>query len=392
MLRFPVVFLATAAIAMAAGALHETERIFPLDAKHNHASTIVELPDGDLLVCWYRGSGERSADDVQIMGARKKKGARQWSEPFVLADTPGFPDTNPTMFVDRKNRLWLIWQVILANQWHTAITRYRISSHWQSDGVPQWEVSDPLLVIPRNFAEKVHAALDPLTAKEGRTGEWAKRSIAKAEDKYFARMGWMTRAHPLELPSGRILVPLYSDGYSFSLIGITDDGGKTWTSSEPLVGAGNIQPSIARRKDGTLVAYMRDNGPPPKRLHVSESKDDGITWSPVVDSDIPNPGSGSEVIVLRDGNWLLVNNDLERGRYSLALWMSDDEGHTWKWKKHLELDSRGEGAGSFHYPSIIQTRDGMIHASYSYFLNHLPKGTPNKSIQHTWFNEEWIIH
>ena len=35
------------------------------------------------------------------------------------------------------------------------------------------------------------------------------------------------------------------------------------------VAYGNIQPSLVRKKDGTLVAYIRDNGPPPKRIHRS---------------------------------------------------------------------------------------------------------------------------
>ncbi len=369
---------------------YEAEFVFPLDAKHNHASSIVELPNGDLLVCWYRGSGERSADDVQVLGARRRKGSRQWSEPFLLADTPKFPDTNPAMFVDGNKQLWLFWQSILANEWHTALTLYRVTSDWDRPGAPRWQGSEPLLFIPHNFAAKVNEVVSPLLGKPDREGDWAKRTLEKANDKYFSRMGWMTRAHPVQLPGGRILVPLYSDGYSFSLMGISDDGGRTWSTSEPLTGAGNIQPSIARRKDGTLVAYMRDNGPPPKRLHVSESKDNGLSWSAVADSDIPNPGSGSEVIVLRDGTWALVNNDLERGRHSLALWLSSDEGKTWQWKRHLELDTRGEGAGSFHYPSIIQSRDGMLHVSYSYFLNHIPNGQPRKSIKHAQFSVDWV--
>ncbi len=127
---------------------------------------------------------------------------------------------------------------------------------------------------------------------------------------------------------------------------ITDDYGKTWRTSEPLVGGGNIQPAIARRKDGSLVAYMRDNGPPPKRLHVSESKDNGNTWSAVKDTEIPNPGSGSDVVVLKDGTWALVNNNLEKGRHSLPVWLSDDEGKSWKWKRQIELDERGDGAAS----------------------------------------------
>ena len=48
----------------------ESELIFPLEHWHNHASCIVECPNGDLLVCWFHGSGERTADDVKIEGAR----------------------------------------------------------------------------------------------------------------------------------------------------------------------------------------------------------------------------------------------------------------------------------------------------------------------------------
>ena len=171
---------------------------------------------------------------------------------------------------------------------------------------------------------------------------------------------------------------------------VTDDGGETWTTSEPLVGAGNIQPTLVRRRDGAIVAYMRDNGPPPKRVHTSLSRDDGVTWSPVVDTAIPNPGTGLEAISLKDGTWAMVYNDTERGRHSLAVSLSDDEGKTWKWTRHLDRDDRGEGAGSFHYPSIIQAEDGTLHVSYSYFLNHLPKDSPHKSIKHAHFNVAWV--
>ncbi len=30
--------------------------------------------------------------------------------------------------------------------------------------------------------------------------------------------------------------------------------------SEPLIGFGNIQPAVIERKDGSLVAYMREMG------------------------------------------------------------------------------------------------------------------------------------
>jgi predicted neuraminidase len=387
--------LLLAVVAAAADVpFHTAELIFPLEHWHNHASSVVELPNGDLFVCWYHGSGERTADDVIIQAARKHRDFEKWNPRYTLADVPDFPDTNPVLFLDSGQRLWLLWPVILANEWHTALMKYKISSDYYTPGIPpRWEISEELLFIPRNFAAKVKRVITPaLREFEPGSGaeKYLKYVLGKASDKYFSRLGWMTRAHPLELPSGRILVPLYSDGYSFSLIAITDDGGQTWSASEPLVGWGSIQPTLARRRDGVLVAYMRDAGPPPKRLHVSTSEDDGVTWSPVVDSELPNPGSAAEVIVLSDGTWALVLNDTERGRHSLAVSLSDDEGKTWKWTRHLELDTRERGAGSFHYPSIIQARDASLHVSYSYFLNHLPKDAPRKSIKHAHFNVAWV--
>ncbi len=362
----------------------ESELIFPLEKKHNHSSMVVELPGGGLFTVWYRGSGERTADDVDIRFSRLDKGKKEWSAPRVLADTPNFPDCNPTVFVDSKKRLWLLWPVIMANEWHTAIMKYSISSSFRNPAAPpRWEHSGIITFIPPNFAARTQDALGPALAKAApgsREERYLKNAIEKSKDKYFSRMGWMTRAHPVELPSGRIIVPLYSDGYSFSIMGITDDGGMTWKASEPLVGFGAIQPAIARGKDGTLTAYMRDNGPAPKRLHVSVSKDNGDTWSVPVDSDFPNPGSGSEVITLRDGSWALIYNDTEKGRHSLAVSISDDEGKSWKWKRHLE----NKEGGSYHYPSLWEARDGSLHASYSYFV---PEG---KSIKHAHFDVDWV--
>jgi predicted neuraminidase len=371
-----------------------SEFIFPLEHWHNHSSSLVELPGGDLFAVWYHGSGERTADDVIIESSRLRRGSKQWTPRQTIADTPGFPDCNSAVFLDSQKRLWLMWPVILANEWHTALMKYRISSDYADPSrLPRWDISDNMLFVPRNFTEVARRAIEPrlkAAAAGSREETYLKRLWEYSGDKYFMRMGWMPRAHPVELPSGRIIVPLYSDGYDFSLMAITDDGGKSWITSEPLVGAGNIQPSIARKRDGTLVAYMRDNGPPPKRLHVSESKDDGITWSTVKDSDLPNPGAGAEVIVLKDNTWALIYNDTERERYSLAVALSDDEGATWKWKRHLELDTRAERRGAFHYPSIIQARDGSLHATYSYFLNHLPATAARKSIKHAHFNTAWV--
>ena len=159
----------------------------------------------------------------------------------------------------------------------------------------------------------------------------------------------------------------------------TDDGGKTWKASKPLIGFGNIQPTVLRRNDGSLVAYMRENGTT-DHIRMSESTDEGVTWSPVTNSDLPNPGAGIDAVRLANGHWVMIYNDQIKGRNKLALSVSTDEGKTWPVTRHLE----DQASGSFHYPAIIQGSNGTIHCIYSYFVKE------GKSMKHAALNEEWI--
>jgi predicted neuraminidase len=368
-----------------AAPLYKSELIFPQEHWHNHSSSIVELPNGDFLVCWFHGSGERTADDVVIEAARFSKKTGKWAAPFIIADTPGFPDTNPTMFIDSRQRLFLFWPVIVAHQWETALMKYRISTDYQQEsGPPKWEHQDNIILIPKNIGAKTRDVVGKDATAEGPVGDRARRLIEHADDMYFSRMGWFTRTHPQELPSGRILVPMYSDGYSFGIMAISDDHGYTWNASEPIVGYGGIQPSVVRRKDGSLVAYLRDNGPPPKRAQISYSKDEGVSWTGAKDTEILNPGTSVEAIALRNGDWIMVYNDLEQGRYSLVAALSDDEGATWKWRRHLDGDPAKKIPSEYHYPSVLQAKDSSIHITYSYFT---PEG---KSIKHVQLSEDWV--
>ena len=221
-----------------------SEIIFPLEHWHNHASCIVETPKRDLIVCWFHGSGERTADDVKIEGARRHKGA--WSRRFTMADTPGYPDTNCCLLIDPQGRLWLFWPTILANRWETALMKYRISSDYHGAGPPKWQAGEVLHVTPgpefelavSNFTQQAEARLGTAgldAASQARMEGWLASMRSQAADKLQRRLGWMTRAHPFVLDGQRLIVPLYSDGLSFSLMAITDDWGKTWHTSTPLM-------------------------------------------------------------------------------------------------------------------------------------------------------------
>jgi predicted neuraminidase len=361
----------------------EAELIFPLHKQHNHAPGIVECPNGDLLVSWYRGSGERQADDVAVFGSRRRKGETAWSEPFVMVDTPGFPDGNTALWIDNRQRLWLFWPLVIANTWESCLTKYRWSEDYAGDGCPKWKWQDDVPLKPVNFTERMTKGLDELVASRPNATPQEKLFVEHARklipDKLTQRLGWQTRCKPTQLPSGRILLPLYTDTFSVSLMAISDDQGETWYASEPLVGYGNIQPTVLRRDDGTLVAYMRENGPR-EHIRVSESKDDGLTWGEVGDSELENPGAGIDGVRLANGHWILIYNDQTKGRNKLAVSISDDEGQAWRWTRHLE----DQPDGRFHYPAITQGADGTIQAVYSYFV---PGG---KSMKHAAFNEAWV--
>ena len=363
---------------------YREELIFPLNPKHNHAPGIVECSDGQLLVSWYRGSGERSADDVSVLGSRLKKGKSTWSEVFVMADFPEFPDCNTAMMIDKHQKLWLFWPIILDNHWESALTNYRTSTNYLAPGSPKWNWQGVIWLKPADFKEKAMTLLKENIAKRQqpvseRTQAYLTSLDKRLSEKLSQRLGWQPRCKPTVLSTGRILLPLYSDTYSFSLMAVSDDEGQTWYASEPLIGFGNIQPAVLERKDGSLVAYMRENGVMDK-IRVSESKDKGLTWGPVGESELPNPGSGLDAVRLANGHWALIYNDTKNGRNSLAVSISEDEGKSWKYTRHLEKHEKG----SYHYPAIIQGAGGTIHAVYSYFV---PEG---KSMKHAAFNEDWI--
>jgi predicted neuraminidase len=410
--------------------------VFPYQEEHVHGSTVVELPNGDLLTAWFQGSGERWADDVRIMGSRLTSGDTTWSAPFVMADVPGFPDINPILFLDQQKRLWLMWYPVLANQWETSIPMYRISENYEAPGAPAWKWQDVLFVKAGDKTERgiqpedifVKQVADQITAYEAymketllpqwpdslkatMQKEWSRYkvkvdSLSKGENMIRGgrmtvgnttrsldlgypltrRLGWQTKNKAV-FAGSRMIIPLYSDGFDCSLFALTDDGGQTWRYSNPVLGGAGIQPTIAVTKAGTLVAYLRDNGPPPQRMQRTESTDQGLTWSIAKDDMLPNPGAGFDMVTLPGGEWVMIFNNTEQGRHNLTAALSDDEGKTWKWKKNLEDDQRGKQTTSSHYPSVALGTNGRVHVSYSY---HRSDTTPGKTIKCVSFPVTWL--
>ncbi len=387
-----VVFAAGAVIEVASLAHAEPEyreeMVFPLNPQHNHAPGIVECPNGDLLASWYRGSGERRADDVVMLGARLKKGRVEWSEPFLMADYSEFPDCNTCMMIDKHQKLWVFWPIILDNEWDSALTNYRVSSDYEGAGAPKWEWQGVIFLKPRRFqgrgagrcSKQRMASIPPEDAV--RIKGYEKHLEAKlSSSKLSQRMGWQPRCKPTVLSTGRILLPLYSDTFSFSIMAISDDDGQNWYASSVLMGFGNIQPAVLERKDGSLVAYMRENGPLNK-IRVCESTDQGLTWGKVGTIDLPNPGSGLDAV--RVGKRPL-GADLQRhDRQGATAWPCRS-------RKTRARPGRSRGTWKSMQTAVTTTRpSSKAPTARCTPSTAISSSGGERRMKHAAFNEDWI--
>jgi len=308
-------------------------------APNHHASSIAEAANGDLLVTWYGGSYE-SSDDEALFMARRKKGQRNWETPVMLWRDPKQPVGNAVVFTDQRGRVWIIWgrmeakQPLLAHTgWERTRLLYRISDdngyHWSAD------------------------KLFPMDTT-----------------------GWLPRNLAIKLKTGELMVPLSDerDNKDLSFFVITKDSGATWTRSAiiPNAQSQGEQPTVAQRKDGSLIAFLR-TGP---RLLQTESFDRGLTWSPAKPTELKNPDAAISLCALANGNLILSWNNQERGRSPLHIARSTDGGVTWSTPLALEANP-----GEYSYPSVFQSSDGLIHVIYTY---------RRYSIKHVVFNEDWL--
>jgi hypothetical protein len=154
------------------------------------------------------------------------------------------------------------------------------------------------------------------------------------------------------------------------------DNGKTWTKIGPISDPAHtkykiIQPTILVHSQNRLQILARVNtSGPESKLAQTWSEDGGLTWSPVTDTTLPNNNSAIDAVTLDDGRFLLVYNHSTRedpiggrkGRGILTVAVSED-GLNWEAAAVLEYRT---GNVQYSYPAVIQTRDGLVHVTYSW--------------------------
>lgn len=351
-----------------------------------HASTIVELNNGDLLASYFGGTKERNPD-VCIWVSRKAKGSDHWEAPVLAGDGVfelGSPDAalaglsgindsttsaafgpvkslpeyhysynvkknvqssafpfphlkrkacwNPVLYQMPDGEIWLFYKVgTNVGDWQGCVVKSR-------DGGKTWSNRE---MLPKNF-------LGPVKNKpELIDGKLICGSSTETN-------GWRfhVESYDLVTKQWKYIGPIKST-----------EAVKTDDIKEHPIDC--IQPSILKLKDGRLKALMRThNG----FMAQSYSIDNVEHWTPVTLSDIPNTQSGADAVTLKDGRHVLIYNNFQtingtkKGpRTPLDIAISEDGEH---WRHILTLED--SPVDQYSYPAIIQGKDGNLHCVYTW--------------------------
>lgn len=296
---------------------------------YKHPAAITQLASGDLYIAYYGGANEYD-DGTAVYGSRQKAGEDTWSPPVVIADTPFQGDGNPVVWQAPDGLVWLFYVNRIGETWCSSRIKAKISK----DGAETWSDS-----VTLSYEE-----------------------------------GTMVRGQPIVLNNGDYLLPVYhetgedremsaADTCSYFLR--HDPKTRTWTESGRIISpTGNLQAQVVQLTDDHLFCFMRRGGdfePTTEGWMIrSDSHDGGRTWSPGVNTEIPNCNSAVDLIKLASGSLMLVYNDNMNDRTPLTVAVSKDGGGTWPHKRNI-----AGGDNTFAYPYFIQAKDGKIHLVYT---------------------------
>lgn len=287
-----------------------------------HATTTVETPTG-LVTAWFGGTAE-GKPDVSIWVSRQFTDER-WTDGVEAAnglqpDGKRHPTWNPVLFQPKDAPLMLFYKVgpSPSTWWGELKT--------SADGGKTWSAAQKL---PKGI-------FGPIKNK------------------------------PVQLANGDILCPTSNETDTKpSAWAIyferTSNLGKTWTRTALLhdgLKISAIQPSILFLGGEKLQAMGRTKQ---GKVFQITSGDAGKTWGEISLTDLPNPNSGTDAVTLTDGRHLLIYNHTGKGRSPLNLAVSKD-GKNWEAALVFEDEPKKE----FSYPAIIQTKDGLVHITYTW--------------------------
>lgn len=292
---------------------------------------------GRLWATWYSGGDGEGKDNFVVLVTSINQG-KSWSDPVAVVDPPGGERAfDPT--------LWISPDGVLHWFWAQCVPAAKGCISDGTDGVWMAECSDmesdcPDWSTPRRITNGIMMN-KPIVLSNG---DWALPTAL-----WTKNIGGATSPKELqhECYSNVLISP--DEGNNFNL---------------------RIGPDIPERcfdehclvelKDGRLWNLVRTN----YGIGESFSVDQGKTWTPGKNSDIPGPNSRFFIRRLNSGNLIMVNHVVDekkpQNRKDLTAWISKDDGKTWE--GGLLLDERN----GISYPDGCQDKNGNIWIIYDH--------------------------
>lgn len=322
-----------------------------------HSPAMLELPNGDLLCCWFAGSYE-GEPDVSIVCARLPKGADRWTEPVLVSGDPERSEQNPSLFNGPDGAVWCMYTAQLARENGKDNMQFTSQIRCQKsfDGGLTWEAYET--VFPRE-------------------GSFCRQPIQVLENGRWIFGNWLCT----DSEEGLAGDP--------SVFQISEDEGKSWRMVEMPNSRGRVHPTVVELGAGHLAAFMRSREA--DFIYRSESFDYGDTWSEPKPTPLPNNNSSISAIRTKSGRVAVAYNPTStpvpvKGkaawpglRNPVAVALSEDGGLTFPMIRWME---RGEGFigeenktnnRQYEYPYIMQGADGRIHLTYAAFTRQCVK-------------------
>lgn len=322
-----------------------------------HSPAMLELPNGDLLCCWFAGSYE-GEPDVSIVCARLPKGADRWTDPVLVSGDPERSEQNPSLFNGPDGAVWCMYTAQLARENGKDNMQFTSQIRCQKsfDGGLTWEAYET--VFPRE-------------------GSFCRQPIQVLENGRWIFGNWLCT----DSEEGLAGDP--------SVFQISEDEGKSWRMVEMPNSRGRVHPTVVELGGGHLAAFMRSREA--DFIYRSESFDYGDTWSEPKPTPLPNNNSSISAIRTKSGRVAVAYNPTStpvpvKGkaawpglRNPVAVALSEDGGLTFPMIRWME---RGEGFigeenktnnRQYEYPYIMQGADGRIHLTYAAFTRQCVK-------------------
>ncbi len=303
--------------------------------KECHASTVLPLDNGNILVTYFAGVKE-STDDVAIYLSEYAQGS--WKAPRLIAKVKEEAHWNPVIY-RAEDGIRIVFKV--------------------GKKIPTWE------------------SYSMLSTDEGTT--WSKP--CKFSQNNVA--GGPVRNKPIWLSNGSMLAPNSDETQErwSPRIDISTDGGVTFEKNAIIpvntdnskdentymMGLGAIQPTLWESTPGHVHALLRTTS---GYIFRSDSSDFGKTWCTAYKTELPNNNSGIDLVKHKDDLYLVMNPVTGdwAPRTPIVLMRSSDNGHTFENFRTLEntlLDDAHQRMSEFSYPAIV-AKDNNLFITFTY--------------------------